>query len=297
MNEKFLKEYIAILSLVKNLSHNSIYSYRSDINKFFEFLNEKKIDDLNKVKTESIIEYLNRQKNSGASRATSARYLSALKGFFLYLFEQNYIQKNPTDVLSAGTPKRSLPVVLTVEEIDRIFEQPDITTITGLRDRTMLEILYSCGVRVSELVNLKITDLYLEEEVIRVFGKGSKERIIPIGSSAIQWTNKYLIYARPFLAKTSKSEGFLFLNKRGSKLSRIWVWKIIQRYVKDAGIKKEIHPHTFRHTFATHLIEGGADLRSVQEMLGHSSISTTQIYTHIDRDYIKQIHKEFHPRG
>ncbi len=296
MNE-FLKEYLAILSLVKNLSSNSINSYASDIKKFFQFLEANKIADLNEVQTKTISEFLNEQKIAGASRATSARNLSALKGFFQYLFDQGYIQKNPTDVLSAGSPKRTLPVVLTVEEIDRIFEQPDVVTIIGLRDRAMLETLYSCGLRVSELINLKITDLYFNDEVIRVFGKGSKERIVPIGCSAIKWVNEYLISARPFLVKKTESEGIIFLNKRGKKLSRMWVWKSIQRYTKEAGVTKEVHPHTFRHTFATHLIEGGADLRSVQEMLGHSSISTTQIYTHIDREFIKQVHKEFHPRG
>ncbi len=296
MND-FLKEYLTILSLVKNLSKNSINSYSGDVKKFLDFLKSRGLNELNEINTQLISEYLNQQKLRGASKATTARYLSALKGFFRYLFNQGYIQKDPTDVLSAGSPRRLLPVVLTVEEIDQIFLQPDISTVTGLRDRSILETLYSCGLRVSELVNLKINDLYLNDEVIRVFGKGSKERIVPIGSSAIKWLNDYLVSSRPFLVKKNESEGIIYLNKRGKKLSRVWIWKIIQKYVNEAGIKKEIHPHTFRHTFATHLIEGGADLRSVQEMLGHSDISTTQIYTHIDREFVKQVHKEFHPRG
>jgi len=174
---------------------------------------------------------------------------------------------------------------------------PDIENKLGIRDKAILELFYACGTRVSELLNLKIGDLFLKEEIIRVFGKGSKERLIPIGSSAINWIEQYLIKSRPLLMKKSKSENYLFLNSRGSKLSRMGVWKIIDRYVKEAGIAKEVHPHTFRHSFATHLLEGGADLRAVQEMLGHADISTTQIYTHIDRDYIKQVHKQYHPRG
>ena len=151
--------------------------------------------------------------------------------------------------------------------------------------------------RVSELINLKLSDIFFEEEVIRVLGKGSKERIIPIGSSAIDWINKYLLQSRPFLEKKAKSGNYLFLNNHGTRLSRMGIWKIVSRYVTEAGIQKEVHPHTFRHSFATHLLEGGADLRAVQEMLGHADISTTQIYTHIDREYIKQVHKDFHPRG
>jgi integrase/recombinase XerD len=158
-------------------------------------------------------------------------------------------------------------------------------------------VFYACGVRVSELINLKLSGLYFKEEVIRVFGKGSKERLIPIGSSAIHWVTEYLKKSRPLLEKRTKSESYVFLNSRGTKFSRMGIWKIVDRYVKEANISKEVHPHTFRHSFATHLLEGGADLRAVQEMLGHADISTTQIYTHIDRDYIKQVHRDFHPRG
>ena len=167
----------------------------------------------------------------------------------------------------------------------------------GIRDKTILEVFYACGLRISELISLKLSDLFLSEEMIRVFGKGSKERIVPIGSSAINWIQTYLTNSRPLLSKTTKSENYLFLNNRGTRLSRMGVWKLVDRYIRKSGIEKPIHPHTFRHSFATHLIEGGADLRSVQEMLGHADISTTQIYTHIDREFIKQVHKQFHPRG
>ena len=227
----------------------------------------------------------------------AARYFSSLKGFFSYLEKNKYIKKNPIEKITAPKLSKKLPSVLNINEIDSILSQPDTNDKLGLRDKAILELFYACGSRVSELINLKISDLFLDDEVIRVFGKGSKERLIPIGSSAIKWINEYLGKSRSGLMKYSKSGNFVFLNSRGTKLSRMGIWKIIGRYVKEAGIKKEVHPHTFRHSFATHLLEGGADLRAVQEMLGHADISTTQIYTHIDRDYIKQVHKQFHPRG
>ena len=186
---------------------------------------------------------------------------------------------------------------MNINEIEAILSQPDTGKKLELRDKALLETFYACGLRVSELINLKISDLFLSEEMIRVFGKGSKERFVPIGSSAIKWIEEYLKNSRPLLEKKAKSQHVLFLNGRGTKLSRMGIWKIVDKYAKLAGIKKEVHPHTFRHSFATHLLEGGADLRAVQEMLGHVDISTTQIYTHIDRDYIKQVHRDYHPRG
>jgi integrase/recombinase XerD len=199
--------------------------------------------------------------------------------------------------LSAPKVSKGLPIVLNVNEVEKILDCPDTSTKLGLRDKALIEMFYACGLRVSELINLKVGDLFFNEEVIRVFGKGSKERLVPIGSSAIKWIEQYLNKSRPLLVKKTKSENFLFLNHRGTKLSRMGIWKIVNQNVEAAGIKKEVHPHTFRHSFATHLIEGGADLRAVQEMLGHADISTTQIYTHLDRDYIKQMHRDFHPRG
>ena len=199
--------------------------------------------------------------------------------------------------LTAPKLTKNLPSVLTVEEIDKILSKPDTEDKFGLRDKSLLEIFYACGLRVSELINLKLSSLYFNEEIIRVIGKGSKERLVPIGQSAIKWTETYIKFSRLLLLKGMKSENYLYLNSRGSKLSRMGIWKIVDKYTKEADIKKEVHPHTFRHSFATHLLEGGADLRAVQEMLGHADISTTQIYTHIDREYIKQEHKQYHPRG
>jgi len=233
----------------------------------------------------------------GLSSSSSARYFSSLKGFFGYLFSSTYIEINPIEKISAPKVSKGLPNVLNINEIEAILSQPDTSKKLGLRDKALLETFYACGLRVSELINLKISDLFLNEEIIRVFGKGSKERFVPIGSSAINWINEYLKNSRPLLEKKAKSQHVLFLNSRGTKLSRMGVWKIVDSNAKLAGIKKEVHPHTFRHSFATHLLEGGADLRAVQEMLGHVDISTTQIYTHIDRDYIKQVHRDYHPRG
>ncbi len=261
------------------------------------FLETLGITDPSQVNKKDLNSFFSSLNKTGLSSNSAARYYSSIKGFFRYLFIQNYIKENPMEKVSSPKLKKGLPLVLSVTEVDSILARPDTSNVLGLRDKALLELLYACGVRVSELLGLKVSDLFFNEEMIRVFGKGSKERLVPVGRSAVKWVKEYLIKSRPMLEKKHKSENFLFLNKRGTKLSRMGIWKIVDKYVKDAGIKKEVHPHTFRHSFATHLLEGGADLRAVQEMLGHADISTTQIYTHIDREYIKQMHKDFHPRG
>lgn len=295
--ELFVKEYLAHIKLEKNLSQNTVLSYRNDINALISFLKEMKIDDPSNISPGHIRAFFKLIKELGLSGSSSARYFSSLKGFFLYLLKNKYILINPIEKITAPKISKKLPGVLSIVDVENILKQPLIDDKLGLRDKAILELFYACGTRVSELINLKVSDLFFDDEIIRVFGKGSKERLIPIGSSAINWIGEYLKKSRPLLLKKSKSENFLFLNSRGSKLSRMGIWKIIDRYVKEAGIDKDVHPHTFRHSFATHLLEGGADLRAVQEMLGHADISTTQIYTHIDRDYIKQVHKQYHPRG
>ncbi len=293
----FLKEYLSVLKLEKNLSDNTVASYRNDISSFLQFLENKKIKDPEGIKQNHIADFFKSLKVIGLASSSAARYYSSLKSFFSYLYLSKYITQNPMEKISSPKLGKNLPSVLSVNEIDSMLSKPDTKDKLGLRDKAVLELLYACGTRVSELINIKISDLFFEDEVIRVFGKGSKERIIPIGRSAVSWINTYLKESRTLLMKKAKSENYLFLNNRGTKLSRMGVWKIVERYAKEAGIEKEVHPHTFRHSFATHLLEGGADLRAVQEMLGHVDISTTQIYTHIDRDYIKQVHKDFHPRG
>ncbi len=295
--EQFIKEFISILRFEKNLSDNTASSYQNDLNKFSCFISSRNISDLNNVTSVDIEEFFNAQRDNNLSTATSARYMTSIKKFFLFLEDNHYIQKNPTLTLSKVKISRKLPEVLSFEEVEKILSAPNTNELIGIRDKAILETFYSSGLRVSELTNLKINDLFFDDEVIRVLGKGSKERIIPLGSSAINCIKKYLLNSRPILEKKMKSQNYLFLNKRGTKLSRMWIWKIFETYAKAADIKKEIHPHIFRHSFATHLLEGGADLRAVQEMLGHSDISTTQIYTHVDRNYIKQVHKDHHPRG
>jgi integrase/recombinase XerD len=295
--EMFLKEYLAHIKLEKNLSKNTVSSYKNDITAFISYLKNNGKDDPSIISSNDISGFFKTLNELGLSGSSSARYFSSLKGFFLYLLKNKYILKNPIEKITAPKIAKRLPGVLDVNEIDKILSGPDVNDKLGLRDKAMLELFYACGTRVSELIDLKVNDLFFDDEIIRVFGKGSKERLIPLGSSAINWVGEYLIKSRPLLMKKSKSENNLFLNSRGSKLSRMGVWKIIDRYVKEAGIEKDVHPHTFRHSFATHLLEGGADLRAVQEMLGHADISTTQIYTHVDRDYIKQVHKQYHPRG
>jgi len=292
---ELLNEYLTTLRFEKNLAGNSVSSYKNDLTALISFLEENGITDWNEAGTDVITSFFKLLRELGLSSSSGARYFSSVKGFFLYLFRNKYIEKNPIEKLSAPKLSKRLPQVLTVEEVESILSKPDTSDKLGLRDKAILETLYACGLRVSELIELKIQNLYFEEEVIRVFGKGSKERVVPIGGSAVKWITEYLRGSRPLLVK--KGEGYVFLSVRGAKLSRMGVWKIVDRYLREAEIHKDAHPHTFRHSFATHLIEGGADLRAVQEMLGHVDISTTQIYTHIDREYIISIHKQFHPRG
>jgi len=295
--EEFILEYLSILRYDKNLSKNTTSSYNNDLKKLVNYLKENSITDFNQVSSDHILQYFKYQKEAGIDSSTTARYVSSIKSFFGYLEDNAYITKDPTQKLSTVRKARKLPIVLNLQEIDKIFGIPQIDTIAGLRDRTILETLYSSGLRVSELINLKISDLYLSDEVIRVFGKGSKERIVPIGQNAIYWLNEYFVKSRPHFEKKMKSYNYVFLSIRGTKLSRMSIWKIVAFCSSEAGINKTVHPHTFRHSFATHLLEGGADLRAVQEMLGHVDISTTQIYTHVDRNFIKQEHHNHHPRG
>ncbi len=295
--DDFLREYLAFLRLQKNLSDNTVNSYKNDISGFLNFVKENNISDLSQVKYEHFFSFFKLLNKLGLSSTTAARYYSSLKSFFNYLLQNNYIKANPIEKLETPKLEKKLPPVLTINEVEKILSQPKVENKLGLRDKAILELFYACGLRVSELIDLKISSLFFDEEIIRVFGKGSKERLVPIGSSAINWINQYLTKSRPILEKKPKSSNYLFLNNHGGKLTRMGVWKIISKYSKEAKINKEVHPHTFRHSFATHLLEGGADLRAVQEMLGHSDISTTQIYTHIDREFIKQEHKQYHPRG
>lgn len=295
--KNLIDEYLTVLKLEKNLSENTIASYRNDLMNLVSFAADRNVTDESQIDYRLLSDFYKMLSDLGVAGTTSARYLSSHKGYFEYLLASEYIKSNPAEKITSPKLSRKLPQVLTFSEVERILDAPEADSPLGLRDKALLEVLYASGLRVSEAIGLHIHDLFLNDEVIRVFGKGSKERLVPIGSSAIEWIREYLQRARPLLERKTKSQNILFLNNRGTKLSRMGVWKIVDRYTREAEVLKEVHPHTFRHSFATHLLEGGADLRAVQEMLGHADISTTQIYTHIDREYIKQVHRDCHPRG
>lgn len=294
---KYLKSFLYYIELEKGLSKNTISSYKNDLTRFIEFTYECNIQHYQDISLGLLENFFNELYELGLNNTSRARYLSSIREFFKYLNYKKIIKDNKTEKLDLPKPRRKIPEVLSYDEISQILQSIDITTALGIRDRAMLETLYASGLRVSELISIKERDIIFQESIIRVFGKGSKERIVPIGSEALEFITKYLKEIR-FKLKSSKYDSEeLFLNSKGGKLSRMGLWKIIDKYVKMTNIEKNVHPHTFRHSFATHLLEGGADLRAVQEMLGHSDISTTQIYTHIDNQYLKEIHRSFHPRA
>jgi integrase/recombinase XerD len=295
--DREIHRYFDFLRLEKGLTQHSVHSYQFDLAKYRSFLAGRSIDTACAVSEDHLSEFLKTLAQQHLSPRSVARILSAVRGFHRFLVGEGLHDDDPTENIDA--PKRShhLPGVLSVAEIESILQQPDTREQLGRRDRAILELLYATGVRVSELTNLKQSDLMFESDLILVFGKGSKERLVPIGSSAVRWVRKYQREVRLHLVRSGKSHDVLFLNYRGGKLSRAAIRDMIVKYARMAGIKKKVHPHTFRHSFATHLLEGGADLRAVQEMLGHSDISTTQIYTHVDREYLKEVHRTFHPRG
>ncbi|HCN38197.1 MAG TPA: site-specific tyrosine recombinase XerD [Bacteroidetes bacterium] len=297
-----LKLFNNFLRLEKTLSENSIRSYNFDVTKLFEYLEFKGIEKVSKITDSDLKKFIQLQSKSlkkddeVISDKTISRYISSFKSFFKFLESENIINSNPADLIESPKLKRNLPEVLSVDEINKILDSVDLSEKAGIRDRAILETMYACGLRVSELINLETNRIEFEEKLITVTGKGSKERIIPIGKYALNYIEKYINELRNFIKK-EKSSNFLFLNLRGGKLSRMAIWNVVSKYAHKAGIEKEIHPHTLRHSFATHLLEGGADIRIIQELLGHSDISTTQIYTHLDTTYLQEIHKTFHPRA
>lgn len=296
-NSKYLKGFINFISLEKGLSKNTMSSYRSDIERLLFYLEEKKVTSPINSTFKNINDFVYYLSDLGLSPSSRARYISSIRAFFAYLQNVGKIKDNFTEKLELPKKSKKLPEVLQTHEIEKIIASIDASNHAEMRDKAIIEFLYSAGLRVSELIELKNRDIFLEDDFIKVLGKGSKERLIPLGSIAKRTLIEYLERVRPLYFKDEKSEDIVFLNQRGTKLSRMGIWKIVKKYVERAGIKTDVHPHTFRHSFATHLIEGGADLRAVQEMLGHSDISTTQIYTHIDRDFVKEVHKRFHPRA
>ena len=292
------KGFENFLRLEKSLSQNSIAAYVNDINKLMVFLDEhfKKLAP-EKVKLNHLRNFVEHLNDRGVSPRTQARTISGIKSFYKYLLIEGKIQGDPTTLLESPKIGRKLPDVLSLEEIDTIIDAVDLNKPEGQRNKAMLETLYSCGLRVSELVNLKVTNLFFEQGFVKVEGKSEKERLVPVSQKAVTEINKYLNGYRKTLKISRESENVLFLNRRGKKLSRVMIFTIIKNLAAKVGMDKKISPHTFRHSFATHLISGGADLRAVQEMLGHESILTTEIYTHLDRDYLKSTISQFHPRS
>jgi integrase/recombinase XerD len=294
---KFLVElYLDHLSLEKGLSKNSIDAYLRDVIEFLGWLSSRGAHDPGKVDRDTVIEYIFHRKEEGLSARSIRRKISALRGYFSFLVTESVVDANPTDLIDTPSIWKKLPGTLGIEETRQLMEAADGTGNGSLRDRAMLEMLYSTGMRVSELTHLTVSDLFLESSTIRVTGKGSKERLVPIGRTAMDHLEHYLRRARPVLDRGKGGER-VFLNMRGTPLSRMGVWKILKKYLRRCGLDDSASPHTLRHSCASHLLSGGADLRAVQEILGHSDISTTQIYLHTSHDALKEIHRKYHPRG
>lgn len=294
--QHLVQDFINYLTIERNLSGNTLDAYRNDLSRYCQFLKEDGIKRPDQIDITVIQKFINTLADLGLVASSLSRNFSSIRSFHKFLMGENIVQTNPTELIQSPRQPVRLPKILDLNEIEAIMEAIDINTNKGIRDRAIIETLYSTGVRVSELITLEMNNVFFQHNVIRVFGKGSKERIIPFGDRAKRYLKNYITAVRSLLLRSTKSGDVLFLNMRGTPLSRMGVWKIIQQYVKLAGIRKQVSPHVFRHSFATHLLEGGANLRAVQEMLGHSDISTTQIYTHLDREYLIEQHRTFHPR-
>jgi len=288
--------YLNYLIVEKGLAKKTVEAYSRDIGRFLAFSMKSGASSLSDIDTPMILKHLIVLRDEGISARSRARSLVALRGFFRFAVQENRIPHDPTRIVDLPKGALKLPDVLSVEEVKQILDAPDPKSLRGSRDAAMLELLYAAGLRVSELVTLGISDVNTEVGLVRVLGKGSRERLVPIGRFAREKVNQYLARTRPLLSKGRMSP-YLFLGPGGKPLTRQGFWKILKRYALKTGIQKTIKPHTFRHSFASHLLEGGADLRSVQTMLGHADISTTQIYTHVTRDRLKEIHRQYHPRG
>lgn len=294
-----IKNFELYLKLELSLSKNSIEAYLSDIEKLSRYSQslQTPINDPTFIETQHIQALLKWINELGLSQLSQARILSGIKSFYTYLAIEEEATQNPAELIESPRLIKKLPDFLSVEEIERLIAALDLSKPEGMRNKALLEVLYGCGLRVSELINLKLSNLSLDIEYIKVVGKGNKERLIPIGSSAIKFLNHYIKEVRVHAKIKPGNEDYVFINRLGTPLSRVMVFMIIKDLALKAKIQKNISPHTFRHSFATHLIEGGADLRAVQEMLGHESITTTEIYTHLDRDYLRSVINSFHPRA
>jgi len=293
--KELIDSFLDYLSVERGLAKNTIVAYREDLNIYLDFMIKRGIDALSKVSKNDIIEFMLFQKDAGISPVSISRRLAAIRMFHRFLARERVLKNDPTTLIDSPKLWKKVPDTLSLNEVEALISQPDPRDFQGARDRAILETLYATGMRVSEATDLKVNNVNLDIGFLRCIGKGNKERVIPLGRKAIKSIKRYSEFSRPHFLKKKESE-FLFLNRSGKKISRQSIWKLIKQYAKEAKIKKPIKVHTLRHSFATHLLERGADLRSVQEMLGHSSISTTQIYTHIDKERLKTVHKMFHPR-
>ena len=292
----FVDQYINYQVFEKGLSEKTIESYSSDLSKFLEFLKQKGIKDITQADTPLILKHLIALRESGLGSRSCARHLITLRGFYKFLAQEKILEFDPAKLIDLPKSGLKLPDVLSVSEINLLLNIPDSSKPLGKRNSAMIELLYAAGLRVSELVNLKFLDVNLEACFVRVLGKGSKERIVPFGLYAKNKIDDYISNSRSLILKNHISK-YLFVARAGKPMTRQGFWKILKQYVKQAGIKKKVTPHSLRHSFASHLLEGGADLRTVQVMLGHVDISSTQIYTHVARDHLRQIHEKYHPRG
>ena len=294
--ESSIKGFKSYLQIERSLSDNSVQAYIRDIKKFANYAIPLKLNEL-KIQRESISDFLAELKDDGIAARSQSRIISGIKAFYKYLIIEDYIKYDPTELIESPKVGFKLPDTLSLIEIDKLISAVDLSNKQGERNRAILETLYSCGLRVSELTNLKLSNIYFNEGYLKVIGKGDKERLAPIGGRALKYLTTYINEVRNHQTIKKGQEDFVFLNNRGAGLTRVMIFLIIQKLAAEIGLKKKISPHTFRHSFATHLIEGGADLRAVQEMLGHESITTTEIYTHLDKDYLRSNIIRFHPRS
>lgn len=294
--DQLLDSFLAYITVEKGLSKNTLESYGRDVRKFLTFLEEQEIKAVQDIKYENILDFLSSFKKQGFSDTTTVRTIVSIKQFFKYLLIEKIIQEDPSSQIQTPKMKKSIPGVISLEDVEKILNAPDENTPEGIRDLAMLEVLYATGIRVSELISLKLNEVNFEMGFIIVYGKGSKERIVPMGTEAQEKLKTYMADSRPVLLKQRDCKE-LFVTRRGKGMTRQGFWKLIKTYALKSDIRKSISPHTLRHSFATHLLERGADLRTIQIMLGHSDISTTQIYTHVENERLKEIHKKYHPRS
>jgi integrase/recombinase XerD len=291
-----LNRYHRYLLIEKGASGNTLEAYGRDLKRYLTFLEQRGLTDARSVAPQTVVDFLVQIKSEGLSANSMNRALAALRGFYNYLLQERVLEESPLTHIELAKVWMRLPDTVSQEEMNRILSGPDHSTPSGLRDRAMLELLYATGLRVSELISLSMNSINWQVGFLAVMGKGGKERVVPVGRTAYDAVRRYVDEARPKFVR-SKTTEVLFLNRFGRAFTRQGLWKIIVGYAQKAGLQKNVHPHTFRHSFASHLLEGGADLRAVQVMLGHSDISTTQIYTHVTRERLKEIHRKYHPRG